>query len=170
MTKSEFWFSMIRPRTRGGNVRNLDPGRVNCQTRAAAPRARAMHNFFSRKFTKSRAHPPRGFDAPVSSQSSLQYSDTSTIFKKNSKKAVYRVFFLVWDCNTKSHELKKLPGKSKNYKGSTIIIIMARYAWNCKNRSAWASASIITDKKWISGKTSWDISGASISKLRLCPP
>ena len=37
---------MIRPSYRPGNVRNLDPGRVNCQTRAAAPRARCMIFFF----------------------------------------------------------------------------------------------------------------------------
>ena len=72
MTKSEFWFSMIRPSYRPGNVRNLDPGRVNSQTRAGAPRARAMHKFFSRKFTKSHARPPRGRDAPVPYLSSIQ--------------------------------------------------------------------------------------------------
>jgi hypothetical protein len=32
---------------RGRNVvRNLNPGRVNCQTRAGAPRARALHEIF----------------------------------------------------------------------------------------------------------------------------
>ena len=40
VTKSEFGFSMTRPSYANGNVPNLDPGRVNCQTRAAAPRAR----------------------------------------------------------------------------------------------------------------------------------
>jgi hypothetical protein len=42
-----------------------------------------MHDFFLRKFTKSRAQLPRGFDAPVLSRSSLQYHNIlgSTIFK-----------------------------------------------------------------------------------------
>jgi hypothetical protein len=44
MTKSDFWFSMISPSYRPGNVPDLDPGRVNCQTRARA--ARAMHDIF----------------------------------------------------------------------------------------------------------------------------
>ena len=39
---------MISPSYRKGNVSNLDPVRVNCQTRAAAPRARCM-NFFPEK-------------------------------------------------------------------------------------------------------------------------
>ena len=63
---------MIPPSYRTGNVPDLDPGRVNCQTRAAALRARCM-NFF-RKFTKSRAHLPRGPDAPVLSRSTQQYA------------------------------------------------------------------------------------------------
>jgi hypothetical protein len=37
---------------RSGNVRDLDPGRVNCQTRAARPHARAMHNFFLENLRK----------------------------------------------------------------------------------------------------------------------
>jgi hypothetical protein len=47
MTKSEFEFMMIPPSYRTGNVPDLDPGSVNCQTRAAAPRA--MHEFFLEK-------------------------------------------------------------------------------------------------------------------------
>ena len=35
---------MIRPSYTTGNVRNLDPGRVNCQTRATAPGARRMNS------------------------------------------------------------------------------------------------------------------------------
>jgi hypothetical protein len=35
-------------------------------------RARAMHNFFLRKFTKSRALLPRGSDAPVPFRSTRQ--------------------------------------------------------------------------------------------------
>ena len=42
------------PRYTEGNVRNLDPGRVNCQTRAAAQRARCM-NFFSKIYEIPRA-------------------------------------------------------------------------------------------------------------------
>ena len=53
-----------------GNLRDLDPGRVNCQTRAVAPRARCM-NFFLRKITKSGAQPLRGPDAPVPFRSTL---------------------------------------------------------------------------------------------------
>ena len=46
---------MIPPRTRGGNVRDLDRlGRVNCQTRAAR-HGRAMHNFFSKIYKIPRA-------------------------------------------------------------------------------------------------------------------
>jgi hypothetical protein len=37
---------MIRPSLWSRNVPDLDPGRVNCQTRDAAARARAMHEFF----------------------------------------------------------------------------------------------------------------------------
>jgi hypothetical protein len=72
LTKSEYWFSMIRPSYRGGNVQNLDPGRVNCQARAAAPRARDAW-FFFRNFTKSRAQPPRGPDAPIPFWLTRQY-------------------------------------------------------------------------------------------------
>ena len=46
VTKSEFWFSIAWLRTSDLNVRNLDPGRVNCFTRAAAPRARDAWIFF----------------------------------------------------------------------------------------------------------------------------
>jgi hypothetical protein len=40
VTKSEFCFSIAWLRTSGRNVRDLDPGRVNCQSRASKPRAR----------------------------------------------------------------------------------------------------------------------------------
>jgi hypothetical protein len=47
-------------------------GRGPLKPAPAAPRARCMI-FFSRKFTKSRAQPPRGPYEPFLSQSSLQY-------------------------------------------------------------------------------------------------
>jgi hypothetical protein len=41
-------------------------GRVNCQTHASAPRARAMHGKNLRKFTETRARPPRANYALIS--------------------------------------------------------------------------------------------------------
>jgi hypothetical protein len=78
MTKSEFWFSIAWLRTSGGNVRSWsDPVVVPSNPRGRAARAWCM-NFFPEKNTKSRAHPPRGPDAPVSSRSSLHYSTLLT--------------------------------------------------------------------------------------------
>jgi hypothetical protein len=88
MTKSEFRFSMIPPSWRSRNVPDLDPGRVNCQTRAGVPRARAMHKFFSRKFTKSRAREPRAWGAMRWLPTGQVYS---TKFSTNFSTRVYRV-------------------------------------------------------------------------------
>jgi hypothetical protein len=71
VTKSEFWFSMIPPSYTRGNVPHLDPGRVNCKTRAADAW------IFFRKFTKFRAQPPCGPDTPVPFWSTRQYTATN---------------------------------------------------------------------------------------------
>ena len=58
------------------NERGQRPGSGSWEGKLSNPggrAARAMHEFFLRKFTKSRAQLPRGFDAPVLSRSSLQY-------------------------------------------------------------------------------------------------
>ena len=46
-----------------------------------ARRARAMHNFFSRKFTKTRARASRGRYVPVSYCSTQQYTKFSAKFR-----------------------------------------------------------------------------------------
>jgi hypothetical protein len=79
---------MIWPSYRRGNVQSWsDPVVVPSDPRGRAARARCM-NFFSRKFTKSRAQPPRGPDAPVPFQSTRQYSCTSSYKRYSCRKKV----------------------------------------------------------------------------------
>jgi hypothetical protein len=142
MTKSEFWFSIAWLRTRSRNVPNLDPGRVNCQTLAGAPRVRDVWNFF-RKFTKSRARPPRGCDASVPYQSSIQYSCVHRWSRRSIGPVnlycileIIVFFCSIYSpcklCRTTRSKLCVICAKIKNQTKRVYKIMSIKY-WKCKS-------------------------------------
>ena len=142
MTKSEFWFSIAWLRTRSRNVPNLDPGRVNCQTLAGAPRVRDVWNFFSKIYEI-----PREAAARVRCVSSLPVKYTVQLCTQMKPRSIGPVnlycileiivfFCSIYSpcklCRTTRSKLCVIRAKIKNQTKRVYKIMSIKY-WKCKS-------------------------------------